>query len=132
MLCFVSIQFSGNEDAEPRKVPLLLVRVCMVLSSRGCTKTVNSHGRIAVPLLLSSVLRTDVPLLLSSAFRTNVPLLLSSALRRTPDRLTAAERVILRGKLPKRAHTVYGSVLDRKSTRLNSSHTDISRMPSSA
>ena len=26
----------------------------------------------------------------------------------------------------------YGRVLDRKSTRLNSSHTDISRMPSSA
>ena len=27
---------------------------------------------------------------------------------------------------------VYPSMLDRKSTRLNSSHTDISRMPSSA
>ena len=27
---------------------------------------------------------------------------------------------------------VYGEALDRKSTRLNSSHTDISRMPSSA
>ena len=27
---------------------------------------------------------------------------------------------------------LYASILDRKSTRLNSSHTDISRMPSSA
>ena len=28
--------------------------------------------------------------------------------------------------------TLHGVLLDRKSTRLNSSHTDISRMPSSA
>ena len=31
-----------------------------------------------------------------------------------------------------RANEVTGAALDRKSTRLNSSHTDISRMPSSA
>ena len=29
-------------------------------------------------------------------------------------------------------HPLHGHILDRKSTRLNSSHTDISRMPSSA
>ena len=28
--------------------------------------------------------------------------------------------------------TMHGTIIDRKSTRLNSSHTDISRMPSSA
>ena len=31
-----------------------------------------------------------------------------------------------------RAYNYWASLLDRKSTRLNSSHTDISRMPSSA
>ena len=31
-----------------------------------------------------------------------------------------------------RVYSTYGSEEDRKSTRLNSSHTDISRMPSSA
>ena len=34
--------------------------------------------------------------------------------------------------VPAAAKVVLGLALDRKSTRLNSSHTDISRMPSSA
>ena len=45
-------------------------------------------------------------------------------------------RAPLRNKLLHRPHRAatdrFGHVLDRKSTRLNSSHTDISRMPSSA
>ena len=37
-----------------------------------------------------------------------------------------------RGWLPEAGMTEVAAVLDRKSTRLNSSHTDIFRMPSSA
>ena len=45
---------------------------------------------------------------------------------------TMDQRDILRKKILKRPGVIDARVLDRKSTRLNSSHTDISRMPSSA
>ena len=38
----------------------------------------------------------------------------------------------MNGRNPARPHLSWCPQIDRKSTRLNSSHTDISRMPSSA